>query len=284
MDRLPRLFTCSTHRDATIDTVLTSPDSRGVREWNVTFVQAFNDWEVAEVVEFFQLLNSHVVTNSGPDGLRWTLCKAGVFDSRSFYLALIDRPGESFPWKSIWAVKAPPCVAFFIWTAAWGRILTCDNLMRHGFTKAGCCCMCCCDGETVDHLLLHCNTAYVIWSIVFNSFGIHWVMLQRVLDLLFGWRNWFGKLHSNIWNLVPLCLMWTLWRERNSRTFEEKSSTPDQLLEVFVNSLFDCSRVWGFTTASSVPEFVVSLHSVFSLFWCICCFSWVHILCTFEVF
>ena len=91
-------------------------------------------------------------------------------------------------------------------------------------------------------------------------------MPQRVLDLLFCWRNWFGKLHLNIWNLVPLCLMWTLWRERNSRTFEEKSSTPDQLLEVFVNSLFDCSRVWGFTTASSVPEFVVSLHSVFSLF------------------
>ncbi len=89
-------------------------------------------------------------------------------------------------------------------------------------------------------------------------------MPQRVLDLLFGWRNWFGKLHSSIWNLVPSCLMWTLWRERNSRTFEEKSSTPDQLLEVFVNSLFDWARTWGFSAASSVPEFVVSLHSASS--------------------
>ena len=81
MDRFPRLFTCSTHWDATIDNVLTSPYSRGAQEWNVTFVRAFNDCEVAEVVEFFQLLNSNVVTNSGPDGWHWTLGKAGVFDS-----------------------------------------------------------------------------------------------------------------------------------------------------------------------------------------------------------
>ncbi len=185
MDRFPRLFTCSTHRDATIDNVSTSPDSRGAQEWNVTFVCAFNDCEVAEVVEFFQLLNSNVVTNSGPDGWRWTLGKAGVFDSRSFYFALSDRPGERFPCESIWVVKAPPRVAFFIWTAAWGRILTCDNLMRRGFTMAGWCCMCCCDGETVDHLLMHYTTAYAIWSFVFKSFGIQWVMPQRVLDLLF---------------------------------------------------------------------------------------------------
>ena len=29
-----------------------------------------------------------------------------------------------FPWKSIWGVKAPPRVAFFMWTVAWGWILT----------------------------------------------------------------------------------------------------------------------------------------------------------------
>ena len=33
----------------------------------------------------------------------------------------------------------------------------------------------------------------------------HWVLPWRVVDLLFGWRNWFGKHHSHIWNLIPLC-------------------------------------------------------------------------------
>ena len=34
----PTLFTCSSNREATIAEVLCDPNSRGVREWNVTFV------------------------------------------------------------------------------------------------------------------------------------------------------------------------------------------------------------------------------------------------------
>jgi hypothetical protein len=40
---------------------------------------------------------------------------------------------SSFPWKSIWKVKAPPHITFFLWVTAWGRILTVDNLRRRGF-------------------------------------------------------------------------------------------------------------------------------------------------------
>ena len=81
-------------------------------------------------------------------------------------------------------------------------------------------------------------------------------------DLLFGWRNWFGKHHSNIWNLAPLCLMWIVWLKHNSRTFEDALCSTDQLLEKFANSLFDWSRVWGFSTANNVADFIVSLSSV----------------------
>jgi hypothetical protein len=258
----PTLFTCSSNRDATIAEVLSRPNSRGVREWNVTFVQDFNDWEVDVVAEFFQFLHSHMVPNAAPpDELRWKPCKDGVFTSRSYYYALIDRRGVRFPWKSIWRVKAPPRVAFFVWTATWGRILTCDNLMRRGYTMAGWCCMCCCDGETVDHLLLHCSAVQKLWNYVFLTFRVHWVLPRQVADLLFRWHNWFGKHHSHIWNLIPLCLMWTVWQERNLRTFEDLSSSPDQLLGTFVPSLFDWSRIWGFTTAVTVTEFVDSWHS-----------------------
>ena len=39
---------------------------------------------------------------------------------------------------------------------------------------------------------------------------------------------------SSIWNLVPLCLMWCLWRERNRQTFEDMESSGDQLLALSV--------------------------------------------------
>lgn len=63
----------------------------------------------------------------------------------------------------------------------------------------------------------------------FKAFGIHGVLSRRVADLSFGWRNWFGKHSSGIWNLVPLCVMWTLWREKNSLTLEDTERSIPQL-------------------------------------------------------
>jgi hypothetical protein len=101
MDRFLTLYTCSSHREVTIDFVLLRSTVGGPREWNVTFVCKFNDWELDVVVEFFKLLTSFYVTNERLDGLRWKPRKNGVFDSRSFYYVLNDRPGVLFPWKSI---------------------------------------------------------------------------------------------------------------------------------------------------------------------------------------
>jgi hypothetical protein len=38
--------------------------------------------------------------------------------------------------------------------------------------------------ETVDHLLLHCDVAFVLWNSLFSRFGMSWVMHRRVIDLL----------------------------------------------------------------------------------------------------
>ena len=38
------------------------------------------------------------------------------------------------------------------------------------------CCLCCCDGESVDHILLHCKFSQALWCEVFAVFGIQWVM------------------------------------------------------------------------------------------------------------
>ena len=84
----------------------------------MTFVRSFNDWEVDVVVEFFQFLSTVSIPTMGPDGLKWQPRKNGVFDSRFYYSILSARPGGCFPRKSIWAAKAPPRVAFFVWTAA----------------------------------------------------------------------------------------------------------------------------------------------------------------------
>ena len=85
-----------------------------------------------------------------------------------------------FPWKGVWKPKIPKCVAYFLWTVAHGRILILDNLMLKGRLLANRCCMCCCDGESVDHLLFHCPVTHSLWTFMLQAFGIHWVMPRSV--------------------------------------------------------------------------------------------------------
>ena len=39
-------------------------------------------------------------------------------------------------------------------------------------------------GDTVDHLLLHCSFATELWSIIFELFGVNWVMPKSALEVL----------------------------------------------------------------------------------------------------
>ena len=120
--------------------------------------------------------------------------------------------------------------------------------------------MCRCSGEIVEHLLLHCNFAFKLWSCVFCTFGLSWVLPKMVTDRLFQWWNWLGKQSSHVWNLVPLCLMWTLWWECNCCTFEDLEISGTRLIELFSRMLFDWSWVCGFTSYN----FILELESLLS--------------------
>ena len=150
-------------------------------------------------------------------------------------------------------------MVFFTWIAAHGQFLTLDKLMLHGRPLANRCCMCCCNVESVNHLLLFCSIAHSLWIYMLRLFGIDWVMLGSIVDLLFCWYNWLEKHSSDIWNLVPSCLLWTIWTERNRRLFEDEGKTVVQLLKLCLRTLFDWSRCWGFLDCSTLMDFLSSI-------------------------
>ena len=67
--------------------------------------------------------------------MRWIPSKRHIFKVKSFYHKLshsvIDK-ASYFPWRSIWKVKVPLRVSFFMWMATLGKTLTVDNLRRKG--------------------------------------------------------------------------------------------------------------------------------------------------------
>ena len=133
----------------------------------------------------------------------WQLNRSGVFNVHSFYKSLLKAPSVFFPWQCIWSVKVPKRVSFFLWTVARGGILTIDNLVKKNLPLVNWCCLCRCEEETVDHLLLHCKFVHILWSEVFYLFRVQWVMPNTVVSLLPTWWNWLGIHSSNVWNMVP---------------------------------------------------------------------------------
>ena len=136
------------------------------------------------------------------------------------------------------AIEGSSSGCFFSWTVALGKILTIDNLRKRHFVVLEWCFMWC--GQSVDHLLLHCPIASEIWSMIFCLFGICWVMPQRVADLLDCWSCNFRR-HRNIvvWRIVPHCLMWCIWRERNSRSFEDREQSILEFKSFFFATLLE---------------------------------------------
>ncbi len=64
---------------------------------------------------------------------------------------------------------------------------------------------------------------------------------------------------SYTYSLVPLFLMWTVWKERNGRTFKDLARSETLLVDYFASMLFDWSQAWGFSSSTSVIHFTSSL-------------------------
>jgi hypothetical protein len=134
-------------------------------------------------------------------------------------------------------------LALFTWTASFGKILTLDNLCKCHIIVIDFYCMC---KKTPYHLLLHCDVTRELWIMVFRMFGVEWVMIRRVVDLLVSWKRRVGRNDINIvWNAIPSILMWYVWRERNARSFDDCEKASLDLQTCFLKSLFE----WIFAIA-----------------------------------
>ena len=69
-------------------------------------------------------------------------------------------------------LKIPSRVAFFVWATALRKCLTIGNLQKRKVWILDWCYMCKYNGESVDHLFLHCLVAMDLWSMVLGLFGV----------------------------------------------------------------------------------------------------------------
>ena len=121
------------------------------------------------------------------------------------------------------------------------------------------CGMCKKDEESIANLLLHCESAQVLWNTFFSGFGLAWVMPRGVVNLLHCWWSGVRSCSTMVWKMVPLCIMWCLWSERNGRFFEDSEKSLGDLVHFFFTTLF----TWA---AALLAPIVITFSDFPSLF------------------
>ena len=87
---------------------------------------------------------------------------------------------------------------FFVWTAAWVKILTSDNLRRNDHIIVDWCCTCWCSGETRNHRLIHCGAPIIFGCLEF-SFVVFDVEHSKLWSIGAFWDSGAGAGLGNFW-------------------------------------------------------------------------------------
>ena len=68
------------------------------------------------------------------------------------------------------------------------------------------------------------------------------------------WQGKFGRLRNiELWGIVPHCLLWCIWRERNARSFEGCERSMLEIKSFFLHTFLDWSVVFCHFSCSSLP-------------------------------
>ena len=162
---------------------------------------------------FLHVIQSWRVVSNREDMLYFKGSNFGNYSVKLMYEVLNHPTSSSMPFLglSIWNPLVPLKVGFFAWEASWGKVLMLDQLKRRGRPLANRCYLCEKEGEALDHLLVHCQWARMLWELILVIVGIGWVFPFSVRLVLVAWQGTrVGKKRKKVWKTTPLCLFWTV--------------------------------------------------------------------------
>ena len=76
------------------------------------------------------------------------------------------------------------------------------------------------------------------WNLFLAITDYNWVFSLTVCQFLLTWQSdSVGKKRKRVWMAAPLCLLWTLWNERNKAAFKNKTPSVHRMKSTFLFTL-----------------------------------------------
>ncbi|KAG5593819.1 hypothetical protein H5410_035051 [Solanum commersonii] len=165
--------------------------------WNLHLRRNLNDWEVERIGALYNTLASFNNLTGEEDTAIWKIGNKGVFSVNSAYKKLTTSNNriKQWPWKMIWGTNIP---------------------YKRSSTDTG--------KHEEDEIPIVFQ-ADQLWRIFICLRKITWVKPRNIEGVLKCWmRVGNATAKEERWKIVPACIWWTVWKERNQRCFEGKQN------------------------------------------------------------
>lgn len=223
--RFPRLFELVVNKWATVEDMERRGWEVGGDAW--VWRRRLHAWEEESVSDCSILLHDVVLQANVHDRWRWMIDPAHGYSVKGTYqfLTMTDVPPERGSAVEVWHKQAPLKVSLFAWRLFRNRLPTKDNLLlRHVLHSDNIACVGGCgSSETAEHLFIGCAFFGRVWTLVLQWLGLSFVAPVGCRDhyLQFGHMAGLPLYSHSFSQIVWLACVWTIWKERNNRIFNQ---------------------------------------------------------------
>eukprot|EP00253_Pinus_taeda_P009771 PITA_09771 len=178
-----------------------------------------------------RILKRKIRKTKEDDKLRWGLKGNGNFSLKEARNILEkEEQAEVMPWcRKVWDSLLWPKIRTFLWLLMRNKTLTWDNLCKKGFEGPSRCPMCSMEEESLNHLFNTYEWACQLWSWVEGILSSSDRNRDSIHSTVLDWKTNFSSIQrvNSIWKSVPGFLLWSIWKERNRRIFQDEHRNID---------------------------------------------------------
>jgi ribonuclease HI len=211
------------------------------KEWNQDIIHTLFDQNIVD-----SILKTPLIQQVSSDRLVWKAEKNGNYSVKSAYRLCVEelidtshlkRPGY---WSGIWRLQVPPKVKNLMWRICRGCFPTRARLRGKGILCPPNCVVCDDNYEDTAHILFTCSLSTQVW----HATGL-WDNIEEAVNSSSNATDTvfllLQKLNTQE-NAKLAALIWSLWKHRNLKLWQNKTETCAQIVDRALQLLHDWNQ------------------------------------------